>query len=248
MDQSEPHADDDLRAEYDLDELRPVVGRGRLAHVAVGNSTENAFPGPSVFVDLWIAISCGAIPLAFGSFIFFTWYYTRRESLPGWGLLTVLLGCVFFVVGCIHLSRYWNAPSSPSNGKPSQRGIQTLLVAALLLINFPAAMFYAVMALALMDQLTITVSNRSSYDIDEFTLTGPGSIKQVGPVRAGESERVFLDFRGEGSVTFQALLGDRKVDGEVMGYVTGGIGGKVDVNLLPDGKFEVLERVAQFVD
>ena len=229
---------DELRDEYDLAELGPGQ-RGKYAS-AYANSPLNAAHNSAG--DLTVAIACGAIPLLTGTAIYWTWRVMRWEALPRLGLLTVLIGTVFFVVGIIHLGRYWShAPRRDANAN-SWHGIRSLLVAALLIANFPIAGFYAISAVDHMSDYFLHIANISDQNIDSLTLVGPGVTTMIGPIRSGEETSVTLRFAGEGPLHFQTQLSQELLQGELDAYVCGGLGGETSLRLLPNGRFDVSRK------
>ena len=232
---------DELRDEYDLAELGPGQRGKYAAAYALGRQESLDVPHNSAG-DLWIAIACGAIPLLTGSAIYWAWRFTRWEVWPRLGLLTVLIGTVFFVVGIIHLGRYWSRAHRRDADTNSRRDVRSLFVAALLIANFPIAGFYAISAVEHMSDYFVHVSNVSDQNIDSLTLVGPGIETKVGPIRSGEEKTITIRFTGEGPLHFQAQQGQELLQGELDGYVCGGLGGDTSLRLLPNGRFDVRRK------
>lgn len=184
-----------------------------------------------------ITIACGAIPLVAGTAIYFTWRVTRWESLMALGLLNILVGLALFAVGvgCLLCQSLRN--ESNSEQQPIDAGLRNLLVACLLLVNFPVAFVYVLSADNVMSRVTIRIVNESGNKIDAIAIEGIGVDKHVGPVTAGGYNRVYLRHVGEGGINFIARQGDREFKGELNGYVVGGE--DITLRFLPDGKFEV---------
>jgi hypothetical protein len=118
-----------------------------------------------------------------------------------------------------------------------------MLVAALLVINFPAAAFYALSAINLMGQSTIEVFNDSGQRIDSFRMTGPGIDIEAGPIEAGEMTRYFVDFQDEGTLAFTARQQDVRFEGMLSEYIANGTIGTLTARVQPGGKFEVEDNL-----
>jgi hypothetical protein len=184
-----------------------------------------------------IEIACGAIPLVAGTAIYVTWRVTRWESLMALGLLNILVGLAMFAVGVGCLLCQSMREEASSGPQPIDAGLRNLLVACLLLVNFPVAFVYVLSADDVMSRVTIRIVNESGNKIDAIAIEGIGVDKHVDPVQAGGYDRVYLRHVGEGGVSFTARHGGQEINGELIGYVVGGE--DVTLRFLPDGKFEV---------
>jgi hypothetical protein len=181
---------------------------------------------------LWAAVACGAIPLAVGSAIYFTFRATRNESLAVAGFYTILAGLVFFAVGIICLVAYAY--------RQRDFGARTLFAAALLTSNFPLAFIYAVSAAGLMTQYVVQVTNESNAVVDSFVVEGPGARAELGPIQIGESKQGRVFFDADGTLTFTARQQQLRLDGKIEDYVTSSLGGMATIRIKPGGSFEVL--------
>lgn len=185
------------------------------------------------------AIACAVIPLAAGSLVYWIWRYTRWQSLPQLGVMTIMCGLVFFLAGVIFLALFWvNESRSPSASR-TKLARKTVLAAALLLVNFPAAAFYAWSAIDHMPETMVRIVNSSDQDLDSFALHGPGVEIDARPIRAGSSSRKFLDFTGNGTLEFVARQQELRFNGQLLPQVTNRFGGSVTVMVKPGGDFEV---------
>lgn len=219
---------DDLRPEYDLSQLDGGV-RGKYFE-RYGNGS---------FKFLAAAIACGAIPLTLGTLIYWTWRTTRWEWLPGAGLYTILAGLVLFAAGVICLAVYMVREGRVERTRRVPLGLQGLIVGGLLVVNFPAAAFYANSAIDLMVQCRIHIINESGKAVNSFLLTGPGVDTEAGPIPQAGRTQCYLDFHGDGPLNFSAKQQDFQFQGQLAEYVTGGWGGEITVKLKPEGKYEV---------
>jgi hypothetical protein len=189
-----------------------------------------------------IAIACGAIPLVAGTAIYFTWRVTRWESLMALGMLNIFVGLALFAVGAGCLLFQSMRDESSSGQQPIDAGLQNLLVACLLLVNFPAALVYGLSAMEVMSRYTLQISNDSGRPVERFSLSGPNLKVDLGEIPVGAMIENVVDFRGEGQLLFSAEIDGEVIDGIVDGYVSSGIGGDTKLRLLPDAKFEVQHK------
>jgi hypothetical protein len=86
-----------------------------------------------------IALFCGACPLVVGVSIFLLWLKTHWEWLETAGLLTIGLGCLFFVVGTVLLTISHRNKRRLGKVSRGRLWLSTLLCAGLLLSNFLTA-------------------------------------------------------------------------------------------------------------
>jgi hypothetical protein len=189
-----------------------------------------------------IAIACGAIPLVAGTAIYFLWRVTRWESLMALGLSNILVGLALFAVGVGCLLCQSMREESNSDGQPIDAGLRNLLVACLLLVNFPMAFVYGLSAMEVMSRYTLQVTNNSGRPVERLLLSGPNLKVELGEIPIGATIENVVDFRGEGPLLFAAELDGEAIDGEVDGYVCSGIGGDTKLRFLPEGKFEVQRK------
>jgi hypothetical protein len=181
---------------------------------------------------LWTAFACGAIPLAIGSAIYFSFRATRMEWLALAGYFTVLAGLVFVAVGITCLVAYAYRRRDVS--------ARTILVGVLLFSNFPMAAIYALSAIGLMTQYVVEVVNESDSVVDSFVVEGPGVRVELEPIQAGERKHCRVFFDGDGNLTFTARQQQIRFAGEIDSYVTRNLGGMATIRIKPGGKFEVL--------
>ena len=185
------------------------------------------------------AIACGAVPLAIGTTIYVTWRITRWDWLMAAGLFTVLGGLVVFVIGTGCLIAYVGGNARREKHRRVSLGIQTLLVGGLLLVNFPAAAYYAWSAVDLFTAYGVSIVNDSGAAIDSVVLTGPGVHVEVGPLPPGGRSHQELHFRGDGTLDFSAHGPDWHGEGQIEEYVTGNMNGNTTVRLKADGEHEI---------
>lgn len=184
-----------------------------------------------------VAIACGAIPLFAGTTIYFTWRLTRWNALELLGLINILAGLAFFLVGigCLVVQVF----RERRTGHPMARvaTLRNTFAIGLLFANFPAAAVYGISAIDVMSRFTARVVNDSGEKIDALELKGIGKVVQFNPIPVGGRTRRYVRHFGEGSVEFTARQRDGVIRGELWGYVCGGE--DITLRFLPGGKFEV---------
>jgi hypothetical protein len=181
---------------------------------------------------LWTAFFCGAIPLAVGSVIYFTFRVTHDESLAIAGIYAILGGLAFFAVGVMCLVAHVY--------RRRDFDVATLLLGSLLLSNFPAAAIYGLSAIGLITQYVVQVVNGSDVVVDSFIVEGGGVHVELGPIQVGESKQCRVFFDADGTLRFKARQQQLRFDGEIEGYVTRNVGGMATVQIKPGGNFEVV--------
>ena len=101
---------------------------------------------------------------------------------------------------------------------------QVAAAGCLLLVNFPAAIFYVYSADDVLTRTTVDVINDSPSAIESFVLEGPGVQQEVGPLAAGQQIRRHLHFRGSGTLSFVAKEQGIEFRGVIEGYVCYDVG------------------------
>ncbi len=185
------------------------------------------------------AIVFGAVPLLVGTLIYGTWLLTRWHWLGTAGLLTLPLGLAAFLAGTIaltwHLWREWRVGRTTR----SPLWLQAALVGGLLLINFPAAVFYMLSAINITTRYTVRVHNDSDRPIESLVVTGPGVRVELGPIAPGQQAQRHVHFRGDGTLDFSARQQEILFSGQLEGYVTGGLGGNRTIRVKQRGVYEL---------
>ncbi len=185
------------------------------------------------------AIVFGAVPLLVGTLIYGTWRLTRWHWLGTAGLLTLPLGLAAFLAGTIaltwHLWREWRVGRTTR----SPLWLQAVLVGGLLLINFPAAVFYMLSAINITTRYTVRVHNDSDRPIESLVVTGPGVRVELGPIAPGQQAQRHVHFRGDGTLDFSARQQEILFSGQLEGYVTGGLGGNRTIRVKQRGVYEL---------
>ncbi len=185
------------------------------------------------------AIVFGAVPLLVGTLIYGTWRLTRWHWLGTAGLLTLPLGLAAFLAGTIaltwHLWREWRVGRTTR----SPLWLHAVLVGGLLLINFPAAVFYMLSAINITTRYTVRVHNDSDRPIESLVVTGPGVRVELGPIAPGQQAQRHVHFRGDGTLDFSARQQEILFSGQLEGYVTGGLGGNRTIRVKQRGVYEL---------
>ena len=162
----------------------------------------------------YLSLAAVGLPLIVGVVGTAGWMLTRHSAFQyvcflaflgmvgGWFLaLPTMLAFLFF---------------SASDPRKMRRG-------TLVLITAIATFFTSLGCMALSSYSRIKVVNRTNAAIARFALIDPTmqswTIDEVAP---GETRRRWVDFGGEGSVTFTANVGNTPASGMAVGYITSG--------------------------
>ena len=186
-----------------------------------------------------LAVLCGVVPLLAGAAIFTAWTLTGWRWLMLAGLVTIGIGTVVFLVGCLALySAHRRARDAGAMQGLTRR---TLLAAALLVSNFPAAAGLSWAAVALETRLVVVVRNDAVVPLEGGRLHGGGADVRLPALAPGASVERWLWFDTDGQLELDASLGGQHVHGVVAGYVTGGLGGRLVVTVRADGTITALQ-------
>lgn len=186
-----------------------------------------------------LATLLGAVPLALGTSIYVAWRLSRWHWLGVAGIWMLALGFVAVVAGEVALVLHVRRARREARPAERHARLRSVLVAALLLANFPAAVFYTLSAMEISMRYTVRIRNDSGIAVESFVVTGPGTSVELGPIAPRELAETHLHFRGDGSLRFAARQGERDFGGDLDGYVTTGLGGEKTVSVGPNGAFRV---------
>jgi hypothetical protein len=158
------------------------------------------------------------------------------------GIWMLLLGLATVIAGEIVLVLHVRRASRQASPGERHGRLRTILVAALLLTNFPAAAFYALSALEFSTRYTVRVRNDGGVTLESFVVTGPGTSIEMGPIAPGGQAKTHLHFRGDGALRFSARQQGRDVGGVIDGYVTTNFSGKKIVRVGRNGDFRIEDQ------
>ncbi len=182
------------------------------------------------------AVACAVLPLGAAIAIFAGWYRTQAGWLAAAGLADIGVGLALLPAGlfCLHrYSRVVDRAGTPGWFRHSMLGL------VLLIGNVPAAVGFVYAAAYVASAYRVVIENDSTAPVRELMLRSPMGQYSVGEVAPGRSvERIFR-FAGEGEVTYSALIGERRIDGLLDGYVSSGIGGTTTLTFTASGNAEV---------
>jgi hypothetical protein len=186
-------------------------------------------------LSLW----CGALPLACGISLFALWYLTRADFLAMAGLALLRGGWMLIIVGLVSLLLHLSWGYHIGIASRPQLLRQGLLSGGLLLANIPAAAGVIAAAAFIASTYTLCIQNRSGQTVSSMRVTGGGVAEDLGTLRPGESDVRRFWFSEDGSLGFDARLGERVLEETVESYVTTGLGGDATILVKPKGSIEV---------
>ena len=185
-----------------------------------------------------VAIVCGAVPLLAGTLIYVTWLFTRWDPLMAAGFVTICAGLVAFLIGSLCLLlEFFDFAADPAERRQFRR--HRFFALGLLLINFPAAMFYMLSAIHVRALYTVQVHNDSDRPIESLVVTGPGLRAELGPIPAGGRAHRNWRFESEGTLDFTARQQEVQFSGELDPYVTNSWGGERTIRVTQKGIYQV---------
>lgn len=111
------------------------------------------------------------------------------------------------------------------------RDYKMLLSVGIVLLNVPAMLFYAWLALALMDTARITFTNATPHELTNIKLNGCEEI-EMDNLQPGESETIWIDIPTDCTVNLvYNSVSDTLHTVSVEGYLTPGMGGSRNYNI-----------------
>ncbi len=186
-----------------------------------------------------IALACGLVPLVVGTSIFVLWLVTRWNWLIPTGMLTIAAGMVVVGTGLVALLRYVWISRDDASVKPRRRRLATLLCAALLLVNFPAAAGITVAAIAIETSYTVIVHNATDRPLQNVHVVGGGRDIDLGTIGPRGSARRRFWIKHDGILELSAMSGAHPLSEQIDGYVTSGMGGRTTVTVGRDAKVTI---------
>lgn len=181
------------------------------------------------------AVACAVVPLSAAVAIFAGWYRTQAGWLAAAGLADIGVGLALLPAGLFCLHRYSKVVDRASMPRWFRNAMATLV---LLLGNVPAAVGFVYAAGYISSAYRVVVVNDSAARVRALVLRSPMGQYRVGEIAPGASvERIFR-FAGEGEVSYSALLGERRLEGVLDGYVSGN-GGLATLTFTGSGNAEV---------
>ncbi len=114
--------------------------------------------------------------------------------------------------------------------------------ALLLLLNFPAAASIAIAVAAIETSYIVEVRNESPLPLTSAHVVGGGCDINFGAISPNGRERRTFWIQHDGQLDFEASQGNTKISKPIDGYVTGNLGGRVEVAVQVDGKVSVIHR------
>jgi len=171
--------------------------------------------------------------------VFVLWLVTRADPLPMVGMYTIYGGLVAVALGfaclCVHVARSritrhlsWGAAAR-----------ECVLPLSLLLINFPAACGYTWTAIAIETRYVVTVTNESSFTVNGFVVRGGGCEADFDVLLPGERRSRGFHIQHDGDLQYEGAVGGTQVHGVVDGYVTPGLGGRMNILIRSQESVEV---------
>lgn len=189
-----------------------------------------------------IAVACGVLPLLAGTITFGAWLATDSDALMLVGISVILVGLGLFVAGAIALRRF--VVSAKKAAVSYVR--RTVIVAAILVLNFPLALAYMAIADTMVTGIFVTIANDFSGPIRNLVVTDPrGATFPVENIEPGSRHSSCFDFSGEGTVKFSMTASGLAHSGILIGYITPSMGLRAELRLTADGEVEISESLGR---
>jgi hypothetical protein len=188
---------------------------------------------------LKIPFLLGAVPLSVGVFVFLLWVVTKWEWLPLAGVITLYGGCGSVLLGLALLAYWLRAMIRSGDLRRERLTVRAVLVACILLVNFPVAagIVWAVVRIA--TTYTVTVLNHGVAPLRSAVISGGGVSVRFEIISPNGSATKRFHIVGDGTLRLSVEQDGQKLDFEVDGYVTNSLGGNKVVEIGHDGRVEV---------
>lgn len=191
-------------------------------------------------MSLWfpIAVACGLVPLVVGSLAFLAWLATGADWLMVAGVATAAAGLVAF--GIVLVAVLASARRFARRGTPYDWRLAAIL--GLLVLKIPIVFAMVGYAWYRVTSYEVLVVNNSAAALREITFVDPAGRRHTVPMLPpfSREERRYR-FDGEGAVAYRFDGAAAPSAGTLIGYVTGGSGGSVRLEVAADGSVAVSE-------
>jgi hypothetical protein len=174
-----------------------------------------------------IALFCGLFPLVVGVSIFVLWLFTHWPWLMTAGMMTILAGIGFVVVGFLALDSFCWKYESPTSPSPPKR------------FNFPIALAIVATVVALVTRYTVTVFNSSQQPLQNVSVVGGGCDQSLGTILPDGKASCSLWPQHDGELRLHTVCGNTTHSDIIEGYVTNNMGGRAVVTFHPDETISV---------
>jgi len=185
------------------------------------------------------SLLCGFAPLITGITIFVSWLITRVYWLEIAGIFIIIAGLVLFILGLLFLGAYYF--KGKSNNSVSFKRVATSL--AILVLNFPVAMFAVTTAINIMSTYSIMVKNNTPQVISDFTLIAKNKQYEFPVIKPQETITKDINFKHEGSVNYRFTFENEVQNGVMFGYVAAGLGQKTVRLISSDGNVNIENEI-----
>src|SRR5215468_751403 len=194
---------------------------------------------PPTIRRLRIPLVFGAAPLTIGVSVFLLWLVTGWKWLELAGIFILYTGTASVVVGLVSLSLCVLQRVRSGDWARERLMGRTMFVAMVLVINVPVAGLILWTTYNISTTYTVVVRNYGSASIQLAAITGGGVSLEIGPIEPGASVTKKFHIAQDGTLMFSEERSGRKVQTVVDGYVTNGIGGHKQIEILADATVQV---------
>jgi hypothetical protein len=162
------------------------------------------------------------ISFIIGTLIFGTYFFTSNSKLLFIGYGFIIVAGIFNII--ILILTLTKANSDSENRK------KLLKTSGLMLLNIPILLIYVWFAMLLIGNMRITFTNETEHKLTEINIVGceTESITELNP---NESKTVWVGITGDCSIKVDYKENGEKKSEIVAGYVTGGMGQKMNYKI-----------------
>lgn len=159
------------------------------------------------------------ISLITGMLIFGTYFFTTNEELLflGYGFV-ILAGIINLIILILIIAK------SQSDKLHRKRLLKT---GGLMLLNIPVVFACIWMIMILLDNMRITFTNGTQHKLTDIKIVGCET-EHIAELKPNESKTVWVGITGDCSITVEYLENGQQKSETVVGYVTNGMGQKIE--------------------
>lgn len=189
---------------------------------------------------LLLAFICGSLPLVLGLSVFGAYRATRMDLLLTVGGAIILAGLSMAILGAGSIVMFIRRARL---SQLSLRQIRTraTCASALLLSNFPVALFCILITAQGMSIERIDLTNDSLNSLRNVAITWPGGETTISELGPGQTTHLELLIQSDGAVHFTANHAGQSCSGTLIGYVTPNAASDHRLSILADCSVSTLE-------
>jgi hypothetical protein len=175
---------------------------------------------------LTFALLAALLPLAFGSLVFWSWFFTMDNIFEKLGVWTILISIPICFIGILvtHSVKFKN--TLKTNLERTKNRLTLLSVC-----NILVCVFYIWFAFYLKDTYRITLVNNANTAITAINVSGPDDIETINKLEIGNSMTTWIHMQREGIISIKYIKNDKTIIDTVDYYAGIGTGRQFEFDI-----------------